>query len=103
MIGIEFGMPRSLRLRARYAPLSAARKGLFTQMVVCDLFERHHILTQTAGDHMDVLKLLPPLTTSREDIEWFMSAFRSVMDAISGSSRPIWHFAKGLTTRSVSS
>ncbi|HET9076137.1 MAG TPA: aspartate aminotransferase family protein [Acidimicrobiales bacterium] len=102
MIGIEFGMPKSLRLRARYAPLNAARKGLFTQMVVCALFERHHILTQTAGDHMDVLKLLPPLTTGSEDIEWFISGFRSVMDSISGSSRPIWHFAKGLTARAVS-
>ena len=101
MIGIEFGMPQSLRLRARYAPLSAARKGLFTQMVVCALFERHHILTQTAGDHMDVLKLLPPLTTTGEDIEWFTTAFRAVMQSVSGSSRPIWHFAKGLTTRTV--
>lgn len=101
MIGIEFGMPHSLRLRARYAPLSAARKGLFTQMIVCDLFEHHHILTQTAADHMDVLKLLPPLTTTDEDIDWFMSAFRQVMSSISGSSRPIWHFAKGLTTRTV--
>lgn len=101
MIGIEFGRPQSLRLRARYAPLSAARKGLFTQMVVCALFEQHHILTQTAGDHMDVLKLLPPLTTTVEDVEWFMSAFRAVMESVSGSSRPIWHFAKGLTTRTV--
>ena len=97
MIGIEFGMPQSLRLRARYAPLSAARKGLFTQIVVCALFDQHRILTQTAGDHMDVLKLLPPLVTTGEDIEWFVTAFRSVMDSVSGSSRPIWQFAKGLT------
>ena len=103
MIGIEFGRPQSLRLRARYSPLSAARKGLFTQMVVCALFEQHHVLTQTAGDHMDVLKLLPPLTTTEADIEWFMSGFRSIMDSVSGSSRQIWHFAKGLTARSVGS
>jgi acetylornithine/succinyldiaminopimelate/putrescine aminotransferase len=101
MVGVEFGRPSSLRLRARYSPLSLARKGLFTQMVVCDLFERHHILTQTAADHMDVLKLLPPLTCSREDVAWFMSAFTGVMDTISNSSRPIWHFAKALTTRTV--
>ena len=41
-----------------------ARRGLFTQMVVGALFEDHRILTQTAGDHMDVLKLLPPLLRS---------------------------------------
>jgi ornithine--oxo-acid transaminase len=101
MIGIEFGKPKSLRRRARYAPMTMARKGLFTQMIVCDLFERHRILTQTASDHADVLKLLPPLTTSSEDVEWFMSAFGAVMDAVSDSSKPVWHFAKGLTTRAL--
>jgi acetylornithine/succinyldiaminopimelate/putrescine aminotransferase len=101
MIGIEFGRPASVRLRARYSPLTLARKGLFTQMVVCALFEKHRILTQTAGDHMDVLKLLPPLTTSTEDIGQFMDAFYSIMDSVHESSRPIWHFAKGLTTRAV--
>jgi ornithine--oxo-acid transaminase len=101
MVGIEFGRPTSLRLRARYSPLSLARKGLFTQMVVCALFEHHRILTQTAGDHMDVLKLLPPLSTTSEDIEWFMRSFCAVMDSVLGSSRPIWHFAKGLTSRAI--
>ena len=101
MIGIEFGRPASLRLRARYSPLTMARRGLFTQMVVCALFEQHRVLTQTAGDHMDVLKLLPPLTTTGEDAAVFMEAFCSVMDSIHDSSRPVWHFAKGLTTRSV--
>lgn len=101
MIGIEFGRPSSTRLRARYSPLTIARRGLFTQMVVCALFEQHHVLTQTAGDHMDVLKLLPPLTTTSEDADLFMSAFCSVMDDIHRSSRPVWHFAKELTTRSV--
>jgi ornithine--oxo-acid transaminase len=101
MIGIEFGKPRSLRRRARYAPMTLARKGLFTQMIVCELFERHHILTQTASDHADVLKLLPPLTTSSEDIDWFMAAFCTVMDALTESSAPVWHFAKGLTSRTL--
>ncbi len=101
MIGIEFGRPRSLRQRARYTPMTLARKGLFTQMIVCDLFEHHRILTQTASDHADVLKLLPPLTTTTEDVEWFMSSFRAVMDEVSGSSKPVWHFAKGLTTRAL--
>ena len=101
MIGIEFGRPTALRLRARYSPLTLARRGLFTQMVVCSLFERHRVLTQTAGDHMDVLKLLPPLTTTVEDADVFMQAFCAVMDSIHESSRPVWHFAKGLTTRSV--
>lgn len=101
MVGIEFGRPVSRRLRHRYAPLTFARRGLFTQMVVCELFEKHRILTQTAGDHVDVLKLLPPLVSHPEDADSFVEAFCSVMDAIEDSSRPVWHFGWGLTTRAA--
>jgi acetylornithine/succinyldiaminopimelate/putrescine aminotransferase len=101
MIGIEFGRPASMRLRTRYSPLTMARRGLFTQMVVCSLFEEHRILTQTASDHMDVLKLLPPLTTTGADASMFMDAFCAVMDSVHSSSRPVWHFAKSLTTRAI--
>src|SRR5262249_25608090 len=81
-IGIEVGGPSSMRARARYAALTMVRAGLFTQMVVCALFEDHRVLTQTSGDHMDVLKLLPPLTTTSEHVEWFMRAFCKVMDSV---------------------
>lgn len=101
MIGVEFGWPKSLRRRARYGPMTLARKGLFTQMVVGELFERHHILTQTASDHADVLKLLPPLVTTADDVRWFMAAFGEVMDGVSSSSEPVWHFAKGLASRAL--
>ncbi len=101
LIGIEFGRPKSRRLRTRWGPLTLARRGLFTQMVVGALFEDHRILTQTASDHMDVLKLLPPLTVTSDDATKFLDAFRRVMDAIHDSSRPIWHFGWGLTTRAA--
>jgi acetylornithine/succinyldiaminopimelate/putrescine aminotransferase len=101
MIGIEFGRPGSRRLRSRWGPLTMARRGLFTQMVVGALFEDHHILTQTAGDHMDVLKLLPPLTVSSKEAGEFLQAFCEVMDSIHDSARPVWHFGWGLTTRAA--
>lgn len=102
MIGIEFSRPRTRRLRRRWGPLTFARKGLFTQMVVCALFEQHHIVTQTAGDHADVLKILPPLVTNSEEAGYFVESFCSVMDSIHDSSRPVWHFGWGLTTRAAS-
>jgi ornithine--oxo-acid transaminase len=101
MVGIEFGPPASARLRARFTPLSVARRGMFTQMVVCALFEKHRILTQIAGDHMEVLKLLPPLGATSEDVDTFMSGFQAVLADIERSSKPLWHFAKGLATRAV--
>jgi 4-aminobutyrate aminotransferase-like enzyme len=101
LIGIEFDRPRSRRLRTRWGPLTLARKGLFTQMVVGALFENHRVLTQTAGDHMDVLKLLPPLTATSDHAAEFLTAFVAVMDSIHDSARPIWHFGWGLTTRAA--
>jgi acetylornithine/succinyldiaminopimelate/putrescine aminotransferase len=101
LIGIEFGRPRSKRLRTRWGPLTLARKGLFTQMVVGALFEDHRVLTQTAGDHMDVLKLLPPLTVTSEHVTDYLTAFGAVMDSIHDSARPVWHFGWGLTTRAA--
>lgn len=101
MIGIEFHRPKQASLARRYVALSGLRKGLFTQMVVCALFERHQILTQTSGDHMDVLKLLPPMVCSAEDAQAFLAGFEEVMQAVHASSRPLWHFAGGLASRSV--
>jgi hypothetical protein len=70
-------------------------------MVVGALFEDHQILTQTAGDHMDVLKLLPPLTVTKDEAAAFLKAFCEVMDSIHDSARPVWHFGWGLTTRAA--
>ena len=81
MIGLEFGKPRSLRLRGGWSMLQAARRGLFAQMVVLPLFQRHRILTQVAGDHMDVIKLLPPLMIGDEEVQWFLEGFTDVMES----------------------
>ena len=51
MIGLEFCKPRSLKLRTGWNMLQAARHGLFAQMIVVFLFQRHRILTQVAADH----------------------------------------------------
>jgi len=79
MVGIEFGKPTTMRGRAMWATLDAARKGLFAQMVVVPLFTQHRILTQVAGDHMAVIKLIPPLVVSESDITRFLDAFGEVM------------------------
>ena len=81
MVGIEFGRPHSMRLRGTWRILQAARRGLFTQMVVDALFQQHRILTQVAGDHMEVLKLLPPLTIGEREVEHFVAALSDVLDA----------------------
>ncbi len=101
MIGIEFGKPRSLKLRTGWSMLQAARRGLFAQMVVVPLFQRHHILTQVAGDHIDVIKLIPPLIASETEVNLFVEAFTHVMDDAHQGSGLIWDFGRILVKQAV--
>src|SRR6202044_334618 len=67
MIGVEFGPPRSARLRASWNLLETASSGLFCQLIVIPLFNDHKVLTQVAGHGNHTIKLLPTLTISDED------------------------------------
>ncbi|MFI6805111.1 aspartate aminotransferase family protein [Streptomyces luteogriseus] len=100
MIGIEFGRPRSLKLRSRWAILQAARKGLFAQMVVVPLLQRHRILTQVSGDHMEVIKLIPPLIIGEREVDRFVDAFTAVMDDAHNGGL-VWDFGKTLVKQAV--
>ncbi|MFB7371440.1 aspartate aminotransferase family protein [Streptomyces sp. NPDC056222] len=101
MIGIEFGRPSSLGLRSRWTMLQAARKGLFAQMVVVPLLQRHRILTQVSGDHLEVIKLIPPLIIDEEDVDRFVTAFTAVMDDAHGGGGLMWDFGKTLVKQAV--
>ncbi|MFF0273665.1 MULTISPECIES: aspartate aminotransferase family protein [unclassified Streptomyces] len=101
MIGIEFGRPSSLGLRGRWTMLQAARKGLFAQMVVVPLLQRHRILTQVSGDHLEVIKLIPPLVVDEADVERFVTAFTAVMDEAHGGGGLMWDFGRTLVKQAV--
>ncbi|MFG7940786.1 aspartate aminotransferase family protein [Streptomyces cacaoi] len=101
MVGIEFGKPRSLRLRSRWTMLQAARKGLFAQMVVVPLLQRHRILTQVSGDHLEVIKLIPPLVVGEPEVERFVSAFTQVMDDAHSGNGLMWDFGRTLVKQAL--
>ncbi|HEY3629391.1 MAG TPA: aspartate aminotransferase family protein [Jatrophihabitantaceae bacterium] len=96
MIGIEFGRPSSWKLRPAWMALQAARKGLFAQTVVHALFHEHRILTQVSGDHLEVIKLIPPLNIGEAEVDRFMTAFVAVMDEAHTGSGLMWDFGKSL-------
>jgi ornithine--oxo-acid transaminase len=79
MIAVEFGPPKSLKLRAAYTMLDKANKGLFCQLILIPLFKRHRILAQVAGHAMPVIKLLPSLVLSDADAGWIETAFEDVV------------------------
>jgi len=90
MIGIELGPPNRLALKTAWSMVHKMDKSLFPQAVVMPLLDDHGIITQVAGHHMDVIKLLPPLTLSRADADEFLSAFATVMQGLEQFPGPVW-------------
>jgi ornithine--oxo-acid transaminase len=103
MIGLEFDKPSALRARTSWNMLQKARVGLFAQMVVVALFQRHRILTQVSGDHMEVIKLIPPLMIGDGEVKLFTEAFGEVMEDASKGSGLIWEFGRTLVKQAVRS
>lgn len=101
MIGIEFGRPKSLALRSRWTMLQTARKGLFAQMVVVPLLQRHRVLTQVSGDRLEVIKLIPPLIIGEREVDRFVDAFTAVMDDAHGGGGLMWDFGRTLVKQAV--
>ena len=42
--------------------------------------QKHHILSQVAGYHVEVIKFLPPITITQEDMDWFLTGIEDVPD-----------------------
>ena len=103
MLAIEFGKPKSLTLRAGWSMMHAVDGGLFPQAVIMPLLDNFHILTQVAGHHVDIIKLLPPLVITDEDVQYFLQSFETVLKACHKFPGPIWEVAKKLTRFAVSS
>ena len=101
MIGIEFGHPRSLTLKASWNLLETASKGLFCQLITIPLFKEHKILTQVAGHASHTIKLLPSLTISNSDCDWIIDAFEAVIAASHHVPGPIWSLGKSLMAHSM--
>src|SRR5438309_6528408 len=100
MIGIEFGSPSSLKLKASWNVLEIASKGLFCQLITIPLFKDHKVLTQVAGHASHTIKLLPPLIISDEDCAWIERAFDEVI-ADSHRGGAIWSLGKTLVEHAV--
>ena len=90
MIGIEFGPPKSLGLQTAWTVMHKMDRSLFPQAALIPLLEDHHILTQVAGHHIDVIKLLPPFVISDEDVSWFLNGFEKVLVQLHKFPGPAW-------------
>jgi ornithine--oxo-acid transaminase len=101
MIAIEFGPPKSLSLKAAWALLEQANKGLFSQLIIIPLLKQHRIITQVAGYSMNVIKLIPPLTLNQEDRAWIRRGFEQVVADSHRVPGAIWDLGRTLAAHSL--
>ena len=101
MIGVEFGPPKSLRLKASWNVLETANKGLFCQLITVPLFKDQKILTQVSGHGSHTIKLLPPLTITGEDCSWIERAFDTVIADSHKVPGAIWSLGKTLVDNAI--
>jgi ornithine--oxo-acid transaminase len=79
MWGVELGPPAGRAARSLWNAIERRQPGLFAQAVTVPLFHDHRILTQVAGHHMNVIKVLPPLLISEGDLRRFVGALEEVL------------------------
>ncbi|MGI9372532.1 MAG: aspartate aminotransferase family protein [Hyphomicrobiales bacterium] len=90
MLGIEFGKPSSLKLKTAWAAVNGLNADLFCQGVTIPLLQDHHILSQVSGNKSKIIKLIPPLTMSEKDVDWFCAGFEKVMEDLHKFPGPLW-------------
>jgi acetylornithine/succinyldiaminopimelate/putrescine aminotransferase len=102
MFGIDFARPAdSLKLKMAWDMLHRVNFGVFGQMIVIPLMQKHRILTQVAGYHTEVIKFLPPMTIDKEDCHWFLEAMQDVLDDTQRFPGAAWDTVAGLAMGTV--
>jgi len=91
MWAIEFGEPKSGRMSWRM--IERMQPGLFAQLVVAPLFSKHRILSQVAAHKLAVIKILPPLVVTGEDVDYFVDALRTTITRAQRMPRSLGRFA----------
>ncbi len=60
------------------------------------LYQNQKILTQVAGHNQEIVKLLPPLIITEEEVDRLINAFDSVLDKCKRFPGPVWSVGKQL-------
>jgi ornithine--oxo-acid transaminase len=85
MIGIELGSPSRGMAKLSWRMIHMASEGLFPQLIVIPLHRDHGVITMAAGKN-DVIKLLPPLTISEQEVSAFLGALDAVLAECHGDA-----------------
>jgi ornithine--oxo-acid transaminase len=102
LCGVEFKVPRSLRLRIPFEAFNRIHPAMFGQVLVMRLFRDHRILSQICGNNFMVLKVAPPLVVEQPQLDHFVSALAQVVELMH-TSASYWTEALGMARRVINS
>jgi len=103
MIGIEFHEPKEFKLRMAWKFLHKIDKVLFAQMIVSQMLSKHRILTQVAGHAMDVMRILPPLVITEDEVDKFVNALDDVLTDCRKFPGPMWELGNNFVRHALGS
>jgi ornithine--oxo-acid transaminase len=102
MFGIDFARPKEgMKLKMAWDMVHRLNFGLFGQMIIIPLLQKHRILTQVAGFHTEVIKFLPAMTVTKDDVDWFLNAMADVLADTQRVPGSAWETVAGLAKRVV--
>ncbi|HEX3685258.1 MAG TPA: aspartate aminotransferase family protein [Bryobacteraceae bacterium] len=98
--GIVFRAPHTLSLRLAYEAFAKIHAAMFGQVLVMRLFRDYGILAQICGNNFMVLKLVPPLIITKDQVDEAVEAVSRVVKLAHFPS-VFWSEAVGLAQRAV--
>jgi ornithine--oxo-acid transaminase len=102
MWAIELGPPAGGAARALWNRVERAQPGLFAQLLTVPLFAEHRVLCQVAGHRVNVVKALPALVVSEQEIRRFAAAVEEVVARAERVPSALARFAFRMARRAAS-
>jgi len=101
MFAIEFHEPKALMSKMAWKALHTVDHGLYAQMIVTSLMQKHRVLTHVAAHGLDVVKALPPLVIGEKEITRFVNGLDEVIGESGSVTGPLWQFGASLVKASL--
>ena len=89
LVAIELQRPAATGRRAAWDAVHAVHRGLYPQLVVMPMLERHHVITQVTGRADPIIRLMPPFVISDDDIRWFVDALDDCLGRVHRLAGPM--------------
>jgi ornithine--oxo-acid transaminase len=100
MVGIELGQPSSRTGKINWRLIHMASGGLFPQLVVIPLHRDQQVITMAGGKN-DVIKLLPALTITEDEVGLFLERFEKVLSDVHRSGSHNWGVVRDIATATL--